>query len=245
MKKVERLSPSASTMDALSALTTDVVGAVDPKARAAALWKTKPKQAFSEVRAVLKRMASGRECCMYCEDNEGTDIEHFWPESEYPESFFLVQLLAGLFALQQQPQAYQFPLVHGRPALLDPTSEDPDDAPSRHLRLLPSNGHYQPIGPKGDPSITVFDLNGDERGRKLPEGRRDAFNKLQVLIIAYDNFVRNDNHAMAHNIKRAIINEPFAGVLVFLLDLVHQVNDDKTLMPGVAKAIQRHRVAGW
>jgi hypothetical protein len=139
----------------------------------------------------------------------------------------------------------KFPLVDGKPALLDPTSEDPDDAPSRHLRLLPSNGRYQPIGPKGVPSIEVFDLNGDERGRKLPEGRRDTFYKLQVLVIAYDNFVRNDNDAMAHNIKRAIINEPFAGVLAFMLDLARQVNDDKTLLPGVAQAIRRHRVAGW
>lgn len=110
---------------------------------------------------------------------------------------------------------------------------------------MPTSGRYTPIGPKGEPSIRIFDLNGDERGRKLPEGRRDTFNKLQVLVIAYDNYVRNDNDVMAHNIKRAIINEPFAGVLAFLLDLARQANDDKTLQPGVAMAILRHRVAGW
>lgn len=102
MRKVDRVPLSASMMAELSALTTDVVGAADPKARACALWDAKPKATFLEVRTVLRKMASGRERCMYCEDNEGTDIEHFWPKSTVNlsgKSLFLVQLFAGLFAL--------------------------------------------------------------------------------------------------------------------------------------------------
>lgn len=246
MRKIERAPLSVSVMTELSALTTDVVSAADPKARASALWDTKPKATFSEVRAVLKRMASGRDRCMYCEDSEGTDIEHFWPKSTYPDkAFSWSNYLLACSHCNSNHKRVKFPMTNGEPDLLDPTTEVPADAPSRHLRLLPTNGHYQPIGPKGQPSITVFDLNGDERGRKLPQGRRDTFHTLQELLIAYDNYVRNGNDAMAHNIKRTIINHPFAGVLAFLVDLARQANDDKTLLPGVAKIIQRHRVAGW
>jgi uncharacterized protein (TIGR02646 family) len=210
------------------------------------LWKTKRDEVFSEIRTMLKKMASGRERCMYCEDNEGTDIEHFWPKSTYPEkAFSWSNYLLACSHCNSNHKRTQFPLVGGEPALLDPTSDQPDDQPNRHLRLLPSTGRYEAIGAKGEPSIVVFDLNGDERGRKLPEGRRDTFTKLQELLIVYDNYVRNGDDSMAHHIKRAIINEPFSAVLCFLVDLTRQANPDKALRPGVAQAVQRHRVAGW
>jgi hypothetical protein len=88
MRSVTRRSLSASMMAVLSTLSSQVTNAADPKGHAATLWKTKPKEAFSEVRMALKTMAGGRERCLYCEDNEGTDIEHFWPKSKYPEKAF-------------------------------------------------------------------------------------------------------------------------------------------------------------
>lgn len=242
MRKVARLSLSPSAMARLSALTTDVVGAVDPKARAATLWGSKSKEAFSEVRGVLKEMAGGLERCMYCEHNEGTDIEHFWPKSEYPErAFDWPNYLSACSHCNSNHKRAKFPLSNGVPELLDPTV----DEPSHHLRLLPINGKYDPIGPKGKPSIEVFDLNGDERGRKLPQGRRDTLLKLQLLLLDYDRLVMADDHAAAHQTKRAIINEPFPAVLGFLVDLARQPGSAKVLRPGVVEAIQRHRVAGW
>ncbi|MCX4247542.1 HNH endonuclease [Paraliomyxa miuraensis] len=242
MRKVERLPLSPSTMAGLSALTEDVVGADDPRARAAALWKAKPTEAFSEIRTVLRRMASGRERCMYCEDNEGTDVEHFRPKSTYPEkTFSWPNYLLACSHCNSNHKRARFPLIDGEPALLDPSV----DEPSLHLRLRPADGKYMAIGPKGEASIEVFDLNGDLRGRRLPHGRRDAFYKLQVLLIIYDNYVRSGNVAMSHHIKRAIINEPFAAVLGFLLELARRANPENALEPGVAQAILRHRVAGW
>lgn len=207
-----------------------------------ALWKRQPEIAFSEVRAVLKAMAGGRERCMYCEDNEGTDIEHFWPKSKFPEKAFSWSnyLLACSHCNSNRKRA-EFPMTDGEPDLLDPTAEDP----IKHLRLLPSNGKYQPIGPKGDPSIRVFDLNGEERKRKLPEGRRDTLLKLQLLLVDYDRLVKANDHARAHQTKRAIINEPFPAVLRFLVDLTQQPGGAAVLRPGVVQAIHRHRVAGW
>jgi uncharacterized protein (TIGR02646 family) len=229
-------------MTALSGLTAKVVGAADPKARAATLWKSKPNDVFSDVRATLQKMASARERCMYCEDNEGADIEHFWPKSTYPDKAFswTNYLLACPHCNSNYKRAL-FPMTNGVPDLIDPTT----DEPSHHLRLLPHDGRYSAIGPKGEPSIRVFDLNGDERGRKLPQGRKDTVHKLQALLIAYDKFVNSENHALAHHIKRAIINEPFSAVLLFLVDVARQPYPEKTLQPGVAQVIQRHRVAGW
>lgn len=242
MRGVARPSLSATTMSALADLTAEVVGDLDPKSRAIALWKHKPQAAFSEVRAVLRRMAAGRERCMYCEENEGTDIEHFWPKSKHPEKAFswLNYLLACSHCNSNHKRA-RFPMTGGEPDLLDPSADEPRE----HLRLLPVNGKYAAIGHKGGPSIEVFDLNGEQRGRKLPQGRRDTLVKLQVLLLAYDVFVDRGDHGDAHQTKRCIMNEPFPAVLRFLVDLAQQPGATQVLRPGVPEAIRRHRVAGW
>lgn len=245
MRAVERRRLSAPTITVLEALTARVSAAPDPTAKAEALWNSRQKavaEAFYEVRATLKAMAGGRERCMYCEDNEGTDIEHFWPKSTYPDKAFSWSnyLLACAHCNSNHKRA-RFPMANGEPELLDPTT----DAPSEHLRLLPSSGKYQAIGPKGRPSIDVFDLNGEERGRKLPQGRRDTLLKLQLLLLHYDGFVASGEHDAAHHTKRAVINEPFPAVLRYLVDLAAQPGGAKVLRPGVAEAILRHRVAGW
>jgi uncharacterized protein (TIGR02646 family) len=229
-------------MAVLADLSSQVTSAADPRAQAVILWKTKPKESFSEVRTALEAMAGGRERCMYCEDNEGTDIEHFWPKSRYPDkAFSWANYLLACSHCNSNHKRAKFPVTNGEPDLLDPTV----DEPSHHLRLLPSNGKYHAIGSKGQPSIEVFDLNGDARGRKLPQGRRDTLSKLQVLLLDYDDLVRRGDHTAAHERKRTIINEPFPAVLRFLVELSRQPGAELVLRPGVAQAIQRHRVTGW
>jgi uncharacterized protein (TIGR02646 family) len=175
MRSVTRRSLSTSTMAVLSDLTQEVAAAADPKRQAGVLWKNKPALAFSEVRTTLKRMAGGRERCMYCEDNEGTDIEHFWPKSVYPDkAFSWANYLLACSHCNSNCKRARFPTTDGLPDLLDPTADEEADKPTRHLRLLPSTGRYDSIGLKGTPSIEVFDLNGDERGRKLPQGRSSS-----------------------------------------------------------------------
>lgn len=246
MRAVQRRPLSASTLTELETLTAEVSRAPNPKLKAKVLWKSKPEAAFSEIRAKLKSMAGGLERCMYCEHNEGTDIEHFWPKSEYPEkAFSWSNYLLACSHCNSNYKRTKFPLTSGMPDLLDPTAEDPADDPVKHLRLLPSNGKYDPIGPKGEPSIEVFDLNGDERGRKIPQGRRDTLLKLQLLVLDYDQRIRAGEHDAAHQTKRAIINEPFPAVLRHLVEVAAQPGGAKALRPGVAEAILRHRVAGW
>jgi hypothetical protein len=50
---------------------------------------------------------------------------------------------------------------------------------------------------------------------------------------------------MAHQVKQAVIHEPFPAVLGFLVELSRQPGAEVVLRSGVAQAIQRHRVAGW
>lgn len=242
MRAVARRSLSASTMVALSGLTTEVVDAADPKARAAALWKTKPKDVFIEVRATLQAMAGGRSRCMYCEDNEGTDIEHFWPKSEHPDrAFSWTNYLLACASCNSNCKRTTFPMTDGQPDLIDPSVDDP----CQHLRLLPSNGKYNAIGPKGKPSIEVFDLNGDLRGRMLPQGRKAALLKLQLLVLEYDRLVGIGDHVQAQQARQAITHEPFPAVLHFLVELAQKPVADLILRPGVGEVIRRHGVAGW
>jgi len=224
----------------------EVANATNSKNRAAELWKAKSKEAFAEIRGTLREMAGGRNRCMYCEDNEGTDIEHFWPKSEYPNrAFSWSNYLLACAYCNSNFKRTKFPTTNGQPDLLDPTAEDPADAPSKHLRLLPSNGKYNAIGPKGKPSIEVFDLNGDVRGRKLPEGRKDTLVKLQLLVLDYDRLVGISDHAKAHQTRQAITREPFPAVLHFLVDLAQKPVADLILRPGVSQAIRRHGIDHW
>lgn len=242
MRVVVRRDLSDSTRATLSRLATEVSSAADPKSRAAALWHAKPDTAFLEVRRTLQAMAGGRNRCMYCEDNEGTDIEHFWPKSEHPEkAFSWSNYLLACSYCNSNCKRTRFPMSNGQPELIDPSADDP----SQHLRLLPSNGKYNAIGPKGIPSIEIFDLNGDVRGRKLPDGRKDTLVKLQLLVLEYERLVRTGELAMAQQTKQTIMREPFPAVLRFLVELAQKPVADLILREGVAQAIRRHGVADW
>jgi hypothetical protein len=44
--------------------------------------------AFKDIKNVLIQMSVGVELCVYCEQNEATDIEHIFPKKLYPEKAF-------------------------------------------------------------------------------------------------------------------------------------------------------------
>ena len=46
------------------------------------------KDAFKDIKDVLTQMSVGVELCVYCEQNEATDIEHIFPKKLYPEKAF-------------------------------------------------------------------------------------------------------------------------------------------------------------
>jgi len=57
--------------------------------RVEAEWnRARRNKPLAEAATVLRAMAGNRERCMYCGDSHGTDIEHFWPKTPYPEHMF-------------------------------------------------------------------------------------------------------------------------------------------------------------
>ncbi|NJK32754.1 MAG: hypothetical protein HC927_10280 [Deltaproteobacteria bacterium] len=68
-------------------------------------WNSRRGKAWAEIKDALKSMANGIQCCMYCENTDATDIEHFFPKSSYPHWTYDWgnYLSTRLFELQQQP----------------------------------------------------------------------------------------------------------------------------------------------
>jgi hypothetical protein len=65
----------------------------DQAKKASSSWDGKTskqagKDAFDDVKATLISMCVGVGICVYCENNEATDIEHIFPKKMYPEKAF-------------------------------------------------------------------------------------------------------------------------------------------------------------
>lgn len=247
MRRLQRKPLSKKSTDALKRLTAQVHRARSAKARQSAVarsWKNKPRAAFDEVKEKLSAMATGRSRCMYCEDSAGTDIEHFYPKSKYPErAFRWDNYLWACSHCNSNRKRTQFPLLRGRrPALIDPTAVDP----AAHLKLVPSTGEFVAIGPRGQKSIEVFGLNDHRAPRDLPRGRREAFLKLQILLQAYDRELRAGRKAKASLRKDIIRNEPFSAVLTWLVAIAHGPRSGHEVLDlGVAELVRKHGVAAW
>jgi hypothetical protein len=126
-----RVALDADTQRHLDALTQKVTEHTSPKAEAERLWNQKASRPFDVVRSTLERMAAGRARCMYCEDDRGTDIEHFYPKATYPlRAFSWRNYLLACGHCNSNLKREQFPLdAAGQPALVDPTVDDPADSP--------------------------------------------------------------------------------------------------------------------
>jgi uncharacterized protein (TIGR02646 family) len=194
----------------LAPRTAAVARGQDQRSEAARLWGLQDNKAFREVRQVLGRMASGLERCMYCEDSQGTAIEHFWPRSTYPErAFDWLNYLLACTLCNSNFKRDRFPLDDtGQPLLVHPI----DDEPLDHLALSPSTGKFTGLTRKGEQSIPVFGLDR----ANLEKGRRSAWIALQALLAEYARFRRSGNAERASQIESAVRTYPFAGVFAAL-----------------------------
>ena len=242
MRRVVRLPlPPAATMG-LARLTAEVKSSPEPVNRAAELWRKKPKATFDEVRGALEAMATGRGRCMNCEDSLGTDIEHFYPKARYPRrAFSWTNYLLACSHCNSNLKRQRFPFLDRRPALLDPTTDDPLD----HLLFIPSTGELCSTGPKGLPSIDVFGLNDSATPRKLPRARRETFLKLQLLLEEYERCLAARDEPGATLAKQAIVDEPFLAVLGWLIRIAAGPAASDLLRPGVAEIVVRRGIATW
>lgn len=242
MRPIRRIPLADATQLVLQALTEKVDRAKDPRVAAARLWRTKPALAFADVRSKLAKMASGRSRCMYCEDSFGTDIEHFYPRAQYPRhAFTWTNYLLACSHCNSNRKRNQFPFLDRRPALINPTKDDP----SAHLVFLPSTGDFVAIGPKGQPSIDVFGLNDQVTPRKLPQARKAAFLKLQLLLEEYASRVSAGDAVGADFVQQTVVNEPFQAVLSWLVQIAATAAAPAVLRPRIPSIMADHEVATW
>ena len=145
--------------------------------------KARKTKTMERVCSTLRNMMGRRERCMYCLDSHGTDVEHFWPKTTYPERMFewLNMLLCctecGRF------KGRSFPLQNGAPLLVDPTAEDP----WQHLDFDPDTGNIvarfdlgtNEYSVKGTKTVEVLRL---DRREALSSGYQRTYRRLSELV---------------------------------------------------------------
>lgn len=214
MRRIDRLPLPTGVTTYLDGRATRLSRDPNPSEAVGAQWKSaKATRAFEEILETLLRMASGRERCMYCEDSAGTDIEHFYPKSKYPErAFSWENYLLACSHCNSNKKRDRFPRFRdGQPKLIDPTAEDP----AAHLRLLFHSGELASTSVQGLKSIEVFGLNRE----RLTRGRVDAWKTAIALIREYghlrDGEAEFDQRA-ADEYLRTIRGASFASVLTMI-----------------------------
>jgi hypothetical protein len=177
---------------------------------------------------------------MYCEDNEGTDIDHFKPKSGYPlDAFTWSNYLLGCSRCNSNYKRSLFPIDADSCALLvDPSVDDP----LAHLDLSLTTGLFMAKTAKGFSSIEVFGLNR----ATLQEGRRDAWIALCTLLPAYSAAQASGEAARSDALKTAIRRFPFSAVLTYLLMILVLPGSAETVPDDVRNAINmRAEIATW
>jgi len=162
-----------------------------------------------KVLATLKAMMGAHERCMYCQDSHGTDIEHFWPKTPYPERMFQWLNLLLCCAECGRFKGDRFPLHDGEPLLIDPTVENP----WQYLDFDPVTGNVvarfeidrNDWSAKGLKTVEVLQL---DRREALAAGYRRTFLRLSALVERYlatvpadtgefsEGLIENDDHGL-------------------------------------------------
>jgi hypothetical protein len=97
MIKLNSKSLKATTVTHLQTVQQAILNEPDfasQAKKASSNWKSKTssndgKAAFKDIKEALIDMCAGIEICVYCEQNEASDIEHIFPKKLYPEKAFI------------------------------------------------------------------------------------------------------------------------------------------------------------
>ncbi len=209
MRKVTRKILSRHALNLLERRTSLVSNSVDRVKKCHDLWGQRRNKAFFEIRQKLESTCSGRVRCMYCEDSEATDIEHFRPKSIYTEyAFDWANYLLACSNCNSNYKRSLFPVDGlGVPLLINPMEDDP----MHHLDLSLTTGKFVAATPKGLKSIEVFRLDR----QVLETGRRDAWAIFCALAVRYSELGRGVDRESVAAIVSAIKNQSFSCVSMY------------------------------
>lgn len=215
MIRIARAELPSQLLILLESLTEEIARAPAPKqaAEARALWRRASVRAAvrSPISEILRQMAPGREHCMYCGDNQGTDVDHYEPIAHNPLRTFdwLNHLLACSFC-NSQAKRDRFPVDgDGKPLLIDPCSEDPFE----HLLLTLSLGVYTALTPKGSSTIETCGLNR----ALLVRGRVQARRVVELCLADWGAAHVAGNRARQDAAVLTVREQPFADVCQSML----------------------------
>lgn len=210
MRRLIRPTLTSKTLKVLSKRTASVTASANQPEKAAKLWCSRKNKSFSEIKEKLASACSGRVRCMYCEDSEATDIEHFYPKSSYPlKAFDWVNYLLACSNCNSNYKRTQFPLsATGAPELLNPFDDEPFD----HFELSPSTGKLVALTTRAKVSVGVFGLDR----QTLEDGRKDAWITLCALVAKYNDLTPANDPQFSFAIVEAIRRTSFSCVARFM-----------------------------
>lgn len=171
MRRIARMDLPPATQRALDsrqekAIEKRAAGTLDIEKE----WKgARQTKSLKTALSVLKTMAGERERCMYCGDSHGTDMEHFWPKTPYPDRMFCWPNLLLSCTECGRFKGDGFPLDNGAPVLVDPTAGDP----WQHLDFDPDTGN---IAARFDTDANDWSRRGAMTVEVLQLDRREALN---------------------------------------------------------------------
>ncbi|WP_106970093.1 MULTISPECIES: HNH endonuclease [Streptomyces] len=210
MIPLERPEISASLKKRLDAKSTLLSNSAADSTITRKAWKT-AKTIRRDLKGQLSSMAAGYERCMYCGENQGTDIDHFKPIAKDPLSAFLWEnhLLACSHCNSNEKRD-QYPCgTDGSCLLVNPTKEDPYD----HISLTLPTGEYTGLTPKGGETIRVFGLWRPT----LERGRAKAYVRCKSMLRDWSAQIKNGHTDDAREVLESLLVQPFADVLYVMI----------------------------
>lgn len=235
MRPIARKGLSAKTTSFLAKRTASVIASHEPKKKCETLWKSQKNKAFAEIKVSLRAMTRGRARCMYCEDNEATSIDHFWPKAAFPEKGFSWEnYFFACTHCNSNFKRNQFPLnVDGQRILLNPI----DDDVTEHFILSFKTGIFVELTDRAHESSKIFGLSR----QSLVDGRRNAYHSLYALLAQYDRLDRQSNTDALIGTVAALAQTSFSSVLFFLRRALDEAHPESIIEPPFLELLNRHR----
>ena len=147
-------------------------------------------KAGKPVTATLEAMSGKRIRCAYCSDSHASDIDHFKPLAEWPESAFMWENMILCCTTCNRKKGKRFPTANdGSPRLINPSRQDP----WLHLTMDPQTGVIAPryleagFDEFGEATLEILETINYE---SVVEGRR---REIRRIVHAFSTILNENN----------------------------------------------------